>query len=906
MKKMSALFLVICISVMILQIFTVFAEAPDKTALEALYNINKDRTNTGYTTASFLVLTNALANSAAVIADVSATEETVEAQLEALKSAVNGLYEGDPSLTAEVTATKDAYVQRGNGNTTYNTGDLVAKYPASESGQNLARRSFIGFNISSLSADSTQVILKLYVTLLSTTASYKDTINVHSTGDSWAENTITWNNMPTSYSASPIASYGPEYIGDSTPELQGYIDFDVTEYVVAEKAKGSVNISFAIAATDSGSSYVIMHSKENTYAPKLVAGAASTKTVGELKEEDLDALNIEDYINDTSTGKITADLNTLPTIGSLNSSNITWVSSNPEIMDTTGQIVARPAGNTEITLTAQITEWGVTHEKEFKLTIFMNTAGWTDLDYINYELNDLLFTDFCSQDINKIYDDITLPAISKFEFCTYTWSVSNPIAASIAGNTASFTIQNDVEALVALTVTAARGTATATKTYNLKLIRKFAENLLTNANITATTGKPRDALSVDFLRYWESTERDANPSITYKFAQKTKINAALFVERGDGISGFTISCSDDGETWKTIYTGTSLGDKNRNLIELPLTEAIYFKFSVTSKTTPIVSLYTTELYFGGLSDSLIVDMDILEVSIPRTTTVNITLPQATSRGTLITWQSSNPSVISNTGIVIRPSSAVSDIGLTATFKKGASEKSVSYPVSVPPYIATPGGGGGGGGGSSSGNGVSFVPQKTPDPLPVPEKSDMFSDVKKDNWAHDFIEKLGEDGIVDKSADNFRPFDSITREEFIKMLVLASGISMSGEDISYNDVDKNEWYYVYIKAAANAGITNGMGDGSFGVGSFITRQDMAVMTARILAKFGYVSPNDSVVYYQDEADISGYAREAVTELGRQKIMNGNDNKFLPKNNTNRAETSKIICLVMNILGGAVND
>lgn len=880
-------------------------EAPNKDVLAGLIDANEQKSQVDYTASSFAAFMAEMNNSLFILNNPLAVQEDIDNQVEALKNAIDNLIVDDPSLGVSVYATKDAHTQRGAAGSVFNSDIVLAKFPTTETETSTARRAFVGFNITNIPENASQVILKLYVIQLGSNASYEDTIYVHSTTDNWSESTLTWNNMPTVYSSAPLATFGPLNIFSTNANydaVKGFVDLDVTQYVLSEKAKGTTNISFAIGATASQSSYCAFSSKENVdgNGPRLVTSGASPKTIGEMKKEDLEAIFIEDYINDTSIDKITQSLKALPHAGSANGYSITWKSSRPDILSNSGEIVSRPQYNTEVKLTASIVSDGFEHARDFNLTVFMNTDGWTDASYINYELNQLEFSDFSTQNPNQVYTDIILPSISKSEFCTYSWSVSDSASASITDNVASFKIKNDIEASLNLIVTALRGTTILTKTFPIKLIRGFSENLIAKnqASISVSSGVGRDAVTRDFDTYWEASSRDDTNRITFTFNLETKINSALFVERGNVIKGFTIAYSSDGKNWSTAYTGTTLGDRQRNLIEFKEFSAKTVRFTVTAKGEGTVSLYTAELYDALISDTQKLTADIRAISIPKMATSNIILPLFGPNGSSIKWTSSNTKYITHTGVVNRQATESPTVVLTAEYVNGNASDFVAYHVTVPANFNSNGGSGSGGGGG--GSVVPFVPVFE-NPIPIYEKPIIaFDDVPEDFWAHDFISNLAKKNIVSIETNTFRPNDSITREEFLKLIMLTAKIPLGGSAV-FTDVNRNEWYYQYIAAAYQYGIAKGNADGSFGVGNKITRQDMAVMAARLLDMNNKLQ-EDGELFFADSGEVSEYAKDAVAQLMHMEIMIGNENRFMPLSNATRAEAAKIIALIGDVING----
>ena len=135
---------------------------------------------------------------------------------------------------------------------------------------------------------------------------------------------------------------------------------------------------------------------------------------------------------------------------------------------------------------------------------------------------------------------------------------------------------------------------------------------------------------------------------------------------------------------------------------------------------------------------------------------------------------------------------------------------------------------------------------------------------------------------------------MTREEFVKVLVLATGVYDSGAQCSFDDVAEDGWYYPYIASAVKAGLVNGVSKDRFGVGSVITRQDMAVMICRGANMMGISFANsDASVAFTDADSISDYAMASVTALCNAGIIDGmGDGSFAPTGSLTRAQAAKV--------------
>lgn len=207
---------------------------------------------------------------------------------------------------------------------------------------------------------------------------------------------------------------------------------------------------------------------------------------------------------------------------------------------------------------------------------------------------------------------------------------------------------------------------------------------------------------------------------------------------------------------------------------------------------------------------------------------------------------------------------------------------------------------GGGGGSRPGPGPDDIvirPTATPTPTNTPNDiGNVFHDLDSVAWAKESIQKLYDNQVIaEDPSKRFRPEDSITREEFVKMLVVSLDILDENAQCSFDDVSEADWFYPYIASAVSKGVVKGVSDTSFGVGQNVTRQDIAALVYRAAENLNVaLEQNNPEKDFSDKADISDYAVEAIRAMTKAGIINGyEDNTFQPHHTATRAEAAVMI-------------
>ncbi len=163
-----------------------------------------------------------------------------------------------------------------------------------------------------------------------------------------------------------------------------------------------------------------------------------------------------------------------------------------------------------------------------------------------------------------------------------------------------------------------------------------------------------------------------------------------------------------------------------------------------------------------------------------------------------------------------------------------------------------------------------------------------------HWAEGYINQLSDISIMGGYPDgSFRPEADMTREEFIKCLILALKVPIYGAvESSYADVSQTSWSYPYIETAVASGLlvpeeyVNGM----FWPQKPIPRVEIARLAVRALK----LPIKSDYTGYDDGINIPPSYRGYVGAVKERNLMSGYpDGTFRPWNQITRAEASVIL-------------
>ena len=183
-------------------------------------------------------------------------------------------------------------------------------------------------------------------------------------------------------------------------------------------------------------------------------------------------------------------------------------------------------------------------------------------------------------------------------------------------------------------------------------------------------------------------------------------------------------------------------------------------------------------------------------------------------------------------------------------------------------------------------------------IPLP-----FTDVPEGAWYYDSVRFGWEHDLVSGVSETlFSPHTPMQRGMATTLLYQLSGSPEVSYSPIFDDIPDGQWYTNGTIWCAQMDIVSGMGDGQFGPGGIVTRQQMAVILYNYTIKTGRAA--------DERGDLSAFADAGAMDFWAETGMSwavgsgifGGDDKgmLLPQVETDRAQMVTIFCHYMNWL------
>jgi len=200
------------------------------------------------------------------------------------------------------------------------------------------------------------------------------------------------------------------------------------------------------------------------------------------------------------------------------------------------------------------------------------------------------------------------------------------------------------------------------------------------------------------------------------------------------------------------------------------------------------------------------------------------------------------------------------------------------------------------------------------------EDDHWSDISDTTWLTDYsIEAAEVAGLADGYPDGtFRPYDSVTRGQFVKMGVNGLGVKpVTPLSATFPDVLPSHIFFRYVEGAVASGLVGGFADGTFRAESVITRQQANSILGRHLSNeelemSGVISgkmrryPNLQAWYeaegsfylgaFTDIGQLAAAHAPATAYLVYHEVVKGNDLQLRPLSELTRAQAAALVLRV----------
>ena len=799
---------------------------------------------------------------------------------------------GEPAR--ELFASEGGYVKNGTGNDTSPMSGFGRQQLTGDSAANNQSVSFVKFDFTgkknSLDAiDSTLLRLVPFNYLpLGGGQTASDNLNGASStvkislidiADNWGADI--------SYSTASAMLAGGTVLHTSTGVLSsngyytGNLLDEIKDYFAQNPSRNTITLR--IEATSGMFSFCGPGALSNDLKPTLVSTSAQTAVDTAMANLNFGKISDEESTRLRKALDFASFDTELAGLGFYNTS-VSWsvVSGAADVINTTTGAVTRKAHDVNVTLRAAVTSGSVSEIMDFPITVL----GYdSDEAYFQSLLGEIVF------DTTIVTSGFTLP--KTIDNMVINWSSDDP-KITIDNTTGNVTVERPRggDLNINLTASISDSGTIGSKVFTFLVLRIPVYDALANMPISDESGDKEKAIDDDMNTFWTV---DTDRIMTVNMGNEKIISQFLLVYDGSPASGVVIKASRDSYVWDTVYSG-SVHPKVANYITPNV--PVFAKF-VRIELPVSVNAVRTFNGYSSQSGSGDGNSILSGLNIPTSVTADFALPQ-TVNGLQISYVSSNTAAVRIDGYMGRVSRVQETRRsvLTASVTDGITE-SYNYTVDViGTGTSTGGSSSGGGGGSFSSYEVLNNPSEEETTAPP---VGIFKDLSDAAWAENYIISLHERGIISGYPDGtFVPNGSLKRAEMSKLLSEGFGLPDGDYNVQFDDVNQNDWYYEYICKLHSSGITNGIGDNLFGIGLNISRQDAAVMLARLLSLRGIEIGADTHNLFGDDENIADYAKNGVYTLRSLNVIGGDDNgNFNPTANITRAEMSKIIYLSIEI-------
>ena len=303
-------------------------------------------------------------------------------------------------------------------------------------------------------------------------------------------------------------------------------------------------------------------------------------------------------------------------------------------------------------------------------------------------------------------------------------------------------------------------------------------------------------------------------------------------------------------------------------------DAINVEFTLTGFDSSVAGKNTITVAYDGMTTTFDVEIKAPEISLSesslafdRAGATKILTATAVPSDSEIVWKSSNESVATVENGVVTAKGA-GNATITAKF----TYNNIEYTATCNVTVAVP-----------------TVPTVT------------FPDVASNDWYFNAVKFNAEKGYVTGySNGTFGPSNNIQRQDFVLILARIAGANLSayeGQNGGFSDVQAGAYYASAVAWAKDKGVVTGYSADNFGVGTYITREQISLILCRYLGGEASGDVDTILNAYPDGGNTSPWAKVGVAWAVENGII-GNSDYLNPNGNAGRAEVAQIIYNMSN--------
>ena len=361
----------------------------------------------------------------------------------------------------------------------------------------------------------------------------------------------------------------------------------------------------------------------------------------------------------------------------------------------------------------------------------------------------------------------------------------------------------------------------------------------------ATEGDPRYAIDGDPNTFWHTVWSGSERSTHYlifTFSEVTEIDGMRFLQRPSGVNGVVTKFDllvreDESEEWKTVVDdGTLATDASWQLVSFDSVKAKQVKLQVVDATSDGARKFAAAAEVRFTVPAQVHEHSYDAVVTAPTCTEGGYTTYTCSCGDSYTADETAPLGHSWKGIECENCDATRENPFTDVPNDSfaidpvlwAVEKGITTGTSATTFDPN--------GNCARAIVVTFLWRAAGSPEPETTEN-PFEDVKESDFFYKAVLWAVEKGITTgTSTTTFSPAEECNRATVVTFLYRAQGNpEVTATENPFSDVKVDSWYGPAVLWAVENGITNGMGDGTFGVGSTCTRAQVVTFLYRALVK-----------------------------------------------------------------------